>query len=121
MGWEKFERASSEKKAELRQNNGWGNWSPNKNKKMAELQQNNGWGSWNPNKNISTTSCSYSALRGSAVGPTPAFSRGKEAKYASTVNGKHASSAKVRYAGSNGKYANSNGKHFNYSGPTRKW
>ncbi|XP_038989770.1 coilin-like isoform X2 [Phoenix dactylifera] len=91
MGWEQIEKALSEKK--------------------AELQQNNGWGSWTPNKNTSTTSWSYRALRGSALGPTLALLRGKEAKYASTVNGRHATSANGKYAGSNGKYANSNGKH----------
>ncbi|XP_010929922.1 coilin isoform X1 [Elaeis guineensis] len=106
MGWERIEQASSEKN--------------------AELQQNNGWGSWTPNKKTGTTSWSNRAMSGSALGPTLAFLRGKEAKYASMVNGKHASSANGRYAGSYGRYANSNGRHFNsttrkYNGPTKKW
>ncbi|KAG1331389.1 coilin [Cocos nucifera] len=88
MGWEQIERALTEKK--------------------AELQQNDGWGSWTSNENTSTTSWSYRALRGSALGPTLALLRGKEAKYASTRNGTHASSNK-KYAGSNGKCANSKG------------
>nr|XP_010912949.1 coilin [Elaeis guineensis] len=88
MGWEQIEQALTEKK--------------------AELQQNNGWGSWTSNENTSTTSWSYRALRGSALGPTLALLRGKEAKYASTRNGTHASSNR-KYADSNGKYANSKG------------
>lgn len=72
MGWEQIEQALTEKKAELRQNNGWGTWTSN--------------------KNTSTTSWSHRALRGSALGPTLALLRGKEAKYASTRNGQHANS-----------------------------
>ncbi|XP_038986855.1 coilin-like isoform X2 [Phoenix dactylifera] len=88
MGWEQFEQALTEKR--------------------AELQQNNGWDSWTSNKNTSTTSSSCRSLSGSALGPTLALLRGKEAKYASTRNVKDATSNR-KYAGSNGKYANSKG------------
>lgn len=99
MGWEQIEQALTDKK--------------------AELQQDNDWGSWTPNRSTSTTSWSYGALRGSALGPTLALLRGKEAKYASTVHGRRASSGNGRYANSNGKYSGStSGRH---NGSTKKW
>ncbi|OAY74735.1 Coilin [Ananas comosus] len=67
-GWEQIDQALHEKKAEL---------------------QENGWGTWTPNKSTFTTSSwSYSALRGSALGPTVAFLRGRNNRGGKNFNPK---------------------------------